>query len=105
MTFTLANYPWILDTQSKSDILFLDSRDKMKGEIDKELMRNLLQNIYNPNLNADFAYLNIDIERNSIIQDTLNSLVREDVNFRKPLKVKFIGEPGIDEGGVKKEFF
>ena len=41
MTFTLANYSWILDTQSKSDILFLDSREKMKGEIDKELMRNL----------------------------------------------------------------
>lgn len=31
--------------------------------------------------------------------------MREDVNFRKPLKVKFVGEPGVDEGGVKKEFF
>lgn len=105
MTFTLANYPWILDTQSKSDILFLDSREKMKSEIDKELMRNLFQNIYNPNLNAEFAYLFLDIDRNQMIQDTLNALVREDINFRKPLKVKFVGEPGIDEGGVKKEFF
>lgn len=77
----------------------------MKGEIDKELMRNWLQNIYNANLNADFAYLYIEIERNQIILDTLNALVREDVNFRKPLKVKFVNEPGIDEGGVKKEFF
>lgn len=77
----------------------------MKGEIDKELLQNLLQNIYNPNLNADFAYLSMEVDRNQIIQDTLNALVREDVNFRKPLKVKFLYEPGIDEGGVKKEFF
>ena len=35
-----------------------------------------------------------------IIEDTLNSLVREDLNFRKPLKVKFHGELGVDEGGV-----
>ena len=26
-------------------------------------------------------------------------------NFKKPLKVVFEGEPGIDEGGVRKEFF
>ena len=44
MTFTLVNFPWVLDTQSKSDILFLDSREKMKGEIDKEIMKNLLEN-------------------------------------------------------------
>ena len=83
----------------------MDSRDKMKGEIDKELMRNLFNNLYNPNLNADFAYLYLQVNRTQIIQDALNELSREDVNYRKPLKVKFVGEPGIDEGGVKKEFF
>jgi hypothetical protein len=30
----------------------------------------------------------------------LNSLLREDLNFKKPLKIKFIGELGVDEGGV-----
>jgi ubiquitin-protein ligase E3 A len=25
--------------------------------------------------------------------------------LRKPLRIQFAGEPGIDEGGVKKEFF
>ena len=28
------NYPWILDCQSKSDILLIDSREKQKMEID-----------------------------------------------------------------------
>ena len=31
--YTFVNFPWILDTQSKSDVLFLDSREKMKKEI------------------------------------------------------------------------
>lgn len=26
-------------------------------------------------------------------------------SLKKPLKVKFIGEEGVDEGGVQKEFF
>ena len=43
--FTLCNFPWILNTASKSDILVWDSKDKMKGEIDKELINNLLNNL------------------------------------------------------------
>lgn len=50
--------------------------------------------------NIDFAYLNIEIKRDMLIENTLNSLLREGINFRKPLKIKFIGEPGVDEGGV-----
>jgi hypothetical protein len=49
--------------------------------------------------------LYIEISRETIIEDTLNSLIRSDINFRKPLRVKFNGELGVDEGGVQKEFF
>jgi ubiquitin-protein ligase E3 A len=52
-----------------------------------------------------FAYLFLEITRETIIEDTLNSLLREDINFRKPLRIKFVGELGVDEGGVQKEFF
>lgn len=40
-----------------------------------------------------------------IVEDTLNSLIGEDLNLRKPLKVKFAGEPAEDQGGVSKELF
>ena len=30
----IINYPWIMDCQSKSDILLIDSREKQKTEID-----------------------------------------------------------------------
>jgi hypothetical protein len=77
--------------------LIWDSKDKMKGEIDKELINNFLSANSN---NLDFAYLHIAVHRNNLIEDTLNALVKDMVNFRKPLKIKFIGEPGIDEGGL-----
>lgn len=33
----------------------------------------------------------------------ISSVRKQD--FKKPLKVRFLGEEGIDEGGVQKEFF
>ena len=103
--FTAVNYPWILDTQSKSNILLMDSREKMKGEIDKEIMKSILENPFSQSLGSNFAFLYMEVDRNQLVLDTLNALVREDINFRKPLKVKFLHEPGVDEGGVQKEFF
>jgi hypothetical protein len=35
----------------------------MKGEIDKELMRNLFQDPFASNINANFAYLFLEIDR------------------------------------------
>ncbi len=104
--FCLCNYPWILNTASKSDILVWDSKDKMKGEIDKELINNLLTNLNGGGDGSfNFAYLYLEIQREQIIETTLNHLVNQELNYRKPLKIKFIGEPGVDEGGVQKEFF
>lgn len=50
-------------------------------------------------------YLVLKVNRNNLIPDTLQKLVSDNINLKKQLKVVFIGEPGIDEGGVRKEFF
>ncbi len=50
-------------------------------------------------------YLLFEVSRENILDDTLNVIVRPNINFKKPLRVVFKGEPGIDEGGVRKEFF
>ena len=40
------------------------------------------------------------------MQDALNEMARKgSKDLFKPLRVHFIGEDGIDAGGVKKEFF
>ena len=41
-----------------------------------------------------------------LLQDALNEIARQrSKDLFKPLRVHFIGEDGIDAGGVKKEFF
>lgn len=99
------NYPWILDAQAKSDILLLDSRTRMDNEIGKELINTWLGNPFQQHMDDDFAFIYIKVHRETVIEDTLNTLIREDMNFRKPLRVEFLGELGVDEGGVQKEFF
>lgn len=51
-------------------------------------------------------YLVLEVNRDNIVQDTMRqvSALRQN-DLRKPLKVKFRGEEGVDEGGVQKEFF
>ena len=52
--------------------------------------------------------MTLKIRRSHLLEDSLNNLVinvASEEMIRKPLRVIFEGEPGIDEGGVKKEFF
>lgn len=44
------NFQWILDCQSKSDILLLDSRMKQNDEIDKQLISTVLHNPFSGQL-------------------------------------------------------
>jgi hypothetical protein len=95
------NFPWILDAQSKSDILLIDSREKQKAIIDQDIIDRMMMNPFgNQQLEEHFAYLYLEVNRETILEDTLNSLIREGINLRKPLRIKFIGEPAVDEGGV-----
>ena len=37
-----------------------------------------------------------------LVHDTLLQIQNAGLNVRKPLKVQFFGEEGVDEGGVQK---
>lgn len=50
-------------------------------------------------------YLFFEVRREHLLQDTLQLILNGNMNFKKQLRVMFVGEPGIDEGGVRKEFF
>lgn len=53
------------------------------------------------------ALLHLALKRPfAMLQDALNEIARQrSKDLFKPLRVHFIGEDGIDAGGVKKEFF
>lgn len=104
--FCLISYNWLFDAAAKSEILYVFNERKQRIETIQAL-HNLeggmlgLPQIINPA--SLFFYL--QIRRNNIIEDTLNAVSNSNVNLQKPLKVKFMNEQGVDEGGVRKEFF
>lgn len=51
-------------------------------------------------------YLRLKVRRQHIWQDTLFKLERTKPNeLKKSLKIQFIGEPAVDQGGPSREFF
>lgn len=53
---------------------------------------------------ASAPHLYLTIRRDHVIEDTLEQLNQRMSDLKKPLKVKFMNEEGVDQGGVTKEF-
>jgi hypothetical protein len=96
--FCLFKYSWLFDSTSKKEVMEHYHTDKQKNEVFSELLSGNAAN------STGFTLI-FEIRRNNMIEDTLNLVANPEMNFRKPLKIKFAGEQGIDQGGVKKEFF
>jgi hypothetical protein len=59
-------------------------------------------------LSAANPFFILQIRRQYLLYDTLvsvNDAMNNPSLLKRPLKVVFVGEDGVDEGGVKKEFF
>ena len=98
-TFSFASHPFILDPASKARLLQIDAAYSMHREFQSAYIASFFSQRQSP-------YLVLRVHRSNLIQDTLQQLSRyQSEDYRKPLKVQFVGEQGIDEGGVRKEFF
>lgn len=63
-----------------------------------------------PRLPSHFEKINpyfvLEVRRGHLVEDTLRAIASSSVRLLlRPLKVFFVGEPAIDEGGVSKELF
>ena len=106
--FTLFDYMWLFNPAAKNDILFLFNEYQQQSEIHKFLNHGDFASeggFLNFFLNRHKFNLTLNIRRDHLIEDTLNEVSKPDINFQNKLKVKFVGEQGVDEGGVRKEFF
>ncbi|XP_038060442.1 probable E3 ubiquitin-protein ligase HERC4 [Patiria miniata] len=96
------DYPFVLDANAKTQLLKDDAILQMQNAIEDVQRRNS-QRFFFDSINP---YLVLTIVRNNIVHSTLTELSRHgSMDFKKPLRVIFTGEEGIDAGGVKKEFF
>ncbi|KAI5707004.1 hypothetical protein M8J76_014059 [Diaphorina citri] len=101
--FSFCQYPFILSIIAKRYILTKDSEQQMiltarKSLVDKMMIRNQVPQI-------DVFFLNIHVRRMHLVPDSLNEIAYKQKDLKKKLKVYFVGEPGLDMGGLTKEWF
>eukprot|EP00873_Tetraselmis_striata_P013303 jgi/Tetstr1/433567/TSEL_022834.t1 len=100
-SFSFCAHPFVYDPASKSRLLTLENDRAMYHEFQDALLRSVL-------VNATCPYFILRVRRSPhLVHDTLRQVegaIATD-SLKKPLRVQFIGEEGVDEGGVTKEFF
>lgn len=105
--FSFINYPFILTPETKFTLLALESR--INQIIKYRQVYLLTRTYFQSQFSASMPILLIDIRREYLLEDSLDKInlisMEMKENFQCPLKVKFIGEEGVDEGGVRKEWF
>lgn len=103
--FLILDYPWLFSTEAKVDVLQVENACSQNTQV----MNQITQGLNSGNLSALFnmqnVHLAITVRRDRILEDSLNKLSNQGKNLKKPLKVSFFGEAGVDAGGVRKEFF
>ncbi|XP_057187900.1 probable E3 ubiquitin-protein ligase HERC4 [Triplophysa rosa] len=90
---TLVNFPFVAENVSKWRIFYYLKNPFMKT------MPDLDEYV------ALWSDNTLRISRHSILKDTLQYLRQDIYSFHHPLKVKFVGEDGMDAGGLSAEFF
>uniref|UniRef100_A0A8C8HMQ3 HECT-type E3 ubiquitin transferase n=1 Tax=Oncorhynchus tshawytscha TaxID=74940 RepID=A0A8C8HMQ3_ONCTS len=56
-------------------------------------------------VDMNLLFLNIKVRRAQLLSDSLDELSRKRADLKKKLKVTFVGEAGLDMGGLTKEWF
>jgi len=97
---SIISYPFVLSPATKAMLLQQDARQQMRSGQQAEVFSAMLSGQM-----RIMPYLLLKVRRTHIVEDTMRQLAHQSPSeLKKPLKVVFEGEQGIDEGGVAKEF-
>jgi ubiquitin-protein ligase E3 A len=105
--FSFCKYNFILDAAAKAYILRLDAMlEQSHMQRQTFIQRMTMSNNGQMGVRMEVLYLVLRVHRDRIVEDTLTAVdSKSSDELKKPLKIVFEGEEGIDEGGVQKEFF
>jgi len=103
-SFCFCDYPFVLTATAKSKVIRRESKDQQRmARIDH--IRSFLERGMLPFMMGGDRLI-WKIRRENLLEDTLMELNRHDSkDLKKELKVIFVGEEAVDEGGVQKELF
>ncbi|KAG2197883.1 hypothetical protein INT47_003552 [Mucor saturninus] len=97
--FAFCQYPFLISMGSKMKIVESDAKQQMETKW-REAFFNMLfhQKASNP-------YLVLRVSRENLIEDSLRQLAQNESDLKKSLRIEFVGEDGVDAGGLRKEWF
>ena len=101
--FSFCQYPFFLSVGAKIRIMEHDAKRQMETRAREAFFDNILRN---KNLEQ---FLVLRVRRECLVEDSLTG-ISEVVgacpqDIKKGLRVQFVGEEGIDAGGLRKEWF
>jgi E3 ubiquitin-protein ligase HECTD2 len=101
--FSFCQYPFLLSIWAKIHIMEHDARRQMEVKARDAFFNSVL------NHRAVSQYLVLKVRRECLVEDSLKG-VSEVVGtgqeeIKKGLRIEFLGEEGIDAGGLRKEWF
>lgn len=99
--FYFSCYPFLLSAEAKRRIVLGESRLYQQAAQNEAFTQGILLGG-----GVIFPWFIIPVERGHLLQQALLHIAHATpLDLKKPLKVVFINEEGVDEGGVRKEFF
>lgn len=101
--FTFCQYPFFYSIWAKIHILEYDARRQMEVKAREAFFHSIMGR------KAVSQYLVLKIRRDCLVEDSLRG-ISENVSsgqedIKKSLKIEFLGEEGVDAGGLRKEWF
>ncbi len=91
--FTFCSFPFLLSAEAKRRLLSSEAQLEQQQAAQQDIMRQLFQG------GPVLPYLVLHVERAHLLQSTLAQIGALDgVALKKQLKVRFVGEEGVDEG-------
>lgn len=98
--FSFCRYPFILDPAAKSRIIRLAVRTEHALQHSLLGQLSLLRTVLGGSIS-----LKLRVRRSHLLADAVEALLEAQSKLQYPLQVEFVGEQGVDTGGLTKEFF
>ena len=109
--FCFSRYPCLIDARFKSKLLLLEG-SLQQQQAHRDAVRDaLLARLTGASASASNAaaaaaqFCEMRIRRDRLLESTMDEMQRNAQRLHSPLRVSFVGEDGIDAGGVTKEWF
>ncbi|TNY21652.1 Proteophosphoglycan ppg4 [Rhodotorula diobovata] len=99
--FSLCQYPFLLSLGAKLTLLAFDGERQMLDRASETYRTNLASSLPDP----ESPLLVLRVRRTHLVADSLRQISLNRLNLKKPLRVKWEDEEGIDAGGLRKEWF